>query len=196
MKLQQAQALAQTLVDSICPYCHRVEIAGSVRRRQSDVHDIEIVVTPRFSTDLFGDPNPNAPTQLDIVLSSMNNLLNVKSGPRYKQYAIVGQDINLDLFVVRPPAEWGVIFALRTGPAEYSHFLVTPRPQGGALPSHLSIHDGAVWQGSAILPTPEEIDFFDLLHLPYLEPQERQIDWKTAVQLLQNKPLLNIGDQQ
>jgi DNA polymerase/3'-5' exonuclease PolX len=40
--------------------CHRIEIAGSIRRKRSYVHDIDIVVIPRFvhvpPKTLFGDP--------------------------------------------------------------------------------------------------------------------------------------------
>lgn len=104
----------------------------------------------------------------------------LKNGPRYKQVALP-EGINLDLFLVLQPAQqWGVLFAIRTGPAEFSHWLVTPRKDGGALPSNCRVKDGAVWEGSAIVPMPEESDFFDFLGLGWIEPGQRQAGWSRS----------------
>jgi hypothetical protein len=43
-------------------------------------------------------------------------------------------EIAIDLFIVLPPAQFGAFFAIRTGTAEFSQWLVTPREKGGAIP--------------------------------------------------------------
>lgn len=99
----------------------------------------------------------------------------VKSGPRYKQIALP-EGIKLDLFMVLPPAQWGVIFAIRTGPAEFSRWIVTSRPTG-ALPAGYRVKDGGVrrnsWEEGFIISMPEEIDFLDFLGLGWIEPGDR-----------------------
>jgi len=101
----------------------------------------------------------------------------LKNGPRYKQIALP-DGINLDLFLVLQPAQqWGVLFAIRTGPADFSKWLVTPRKDGGALPSYCCVQDGVVRNGDTIMPMPEESDFFDFLGLGWIEPGQRQAGW-------------------
>jgi DNA polymerase/3'-5' exonuclease PolX len=56
-----AKRLADCLVKAIAPYCERIEIAGSVRRKKADVKDIEIVAIPRWEerpdmSSLFAEP--------------------------------------------------------------------------------------------------------------------------------------------
>jgi hypothetical protein len=40
----------------------------------------------------------------------------------------------VDLFQVIGPAQWGVLYAIRTGPGDFNHLLVTNRRFGGACP--------------------------------------------------------------
>ena len=107
-----------------------------------------------------------------IALGTLALRLPVAYGPRYKR--LLYQGVPLDLFSVLPPAQWGVIMVIRTGPAQFSHRIVTPKRYGGLLPSHLRVKDGAVWHGEEMVPTPEEADFLRLLGLEWVEPWERK----------------------
>lgn len=164
--LNEAERIARKYADMLTPYCERIEIAGSIRRRKEEVGDIEIVAKPLPIMDLFGASNGHR----DITLP----LPAIKSGQRYKQYALP-EGINLDLFIVLPPAQWGVIFALRTGGAEFSRKLVTAKRYGGYLPFAYVVKDGAVHRVDTgeIIPTPEEVDFFILCELGWIKPEER-----------------------
>lgn len=175
MKRDEAARIAQKWVERIRPYCQRVEIAGSLRRGKPEVKDIEIVAEPKINqaVDLFGQPVGQT-SQLDVYLSGLTGVRFVKAGPKYKQIALP-EGIKLDLFVVTPPAQWGVIMAIRTGPADYSRWLVTQRRYNGPLPSNLRVKDGAVWNGTKIVPTPEESDFFAILGLANDPPELRQV---------------------
>lgn len=58
MNFTEALPLAQSLAQSMRPFCERVEIAGSIRRKKPSVKDIEIVAIPKWETqpcvgDLF-----------------------------------------------------------------------------------------------------------------------------------------------
>lgn len=180
--------IAQSLVVAMSPACMRVEIAGSLRRRKATVHDVEIVAMPRLERDLFGDLVVDGPTELDSILARLvrQDVLACgdKWGSRYKNFRVSVPDrprIKLDLFVVLPPAQWGVLFAIRTGPAGFSQWIVTQRLAGGALPSHCRVLDGAVREGligeGNIIPMPEELDFLAFLGLGWIEPAEREAQW-------------------
>lgn len=88
------------------------------------------------------------------------------------------QGINLDLFLVIPPAQWGVLSVIRTGPARFSQQCVTPRTKNGWLPSDCIVRDGQVFRGEKEIRMPEEIDFLKFLGLDWIEPADRQSTWR------------------
>lgn len=60
MNLAQASALAGQLVEKLAPFCERIEVAGSVRRRKLEgIKDIELVAIPKWARAEFGK-NPKA----------------------------------------------------------------------------------------------------------------------------------------
>jgi hypothetical protein len=110
-----------------------------------------------------------------------------KSGDRYKQLWLKYAGIAVDLFLVLPPAQWGVQAVIRTGPAEFSHWMVTKKSKGGALPDGYIVEDGVVGKrvfslkgevrGNAI-SMPEEIDFLNFCGLGWIEPKDRVARWQ------------------
>lgn len=175
MKYADALKIANDLVDLVGPCCERIEIAGSIRRQKAEVKDIEILAVPKFQSDLFGS------TLLDHALDAFNwasvGKLE-KNGHKYKKIALK-DGINLDLFIVTPPAMWGVQLVIRTGPADFSRWMVTWKQSGGALPNSCYVKDGAVWDDAdkSKYNTPEEIDFFRLCGLEWIEPGQREARW-------------------
>jgi DNA polymerase/3'-5' exonuclease PolX len=152
MPLAQAQAVAEELVGLLGLWCERLEVAGSIRRGKAEVGDIELLAVPRQATalDLFGG-----------------------AGATTERISYDG--VAVDLFAVLPPAEFGLLMAIRTGPADWSHRLVTPRRQGGWLPDHLRVHDGHIEhiRDGEVVPTPEEPEVFRVVNQPYVLPERR-----------------------
>ncbi len=197
MEHSQALEIALRLVEAMRPGCTRIEIAGGVRRGKKDSHDIEIVGAPilKAPRPVFGQKVLYR-TMLDPILCELQErhvLSLIKGGEKFKQYHVYPaydglNSITLDLFLVTPPAEFGVLYLIRTGPEDFSHWMVTKRSQGGALPSSCSVIDGAVWPipravvkpepGSlSPYPMPEERDFFAFCGLEYMEPDQRAPKW-------------------
>jgi DNA polymerase/3'-5' exonuclease PolX len=167
-----AQAVAVELCERLRPACERLQIAGSLRRQAATVGDLEIVCIPRLAweLDLFGEPSGRPVDLVDVALRELGGV-RTKDGPRFKQFAFRG--LPVDLFLVKPET-WGVQLALRTGSADFSHWLVTACRQGGARPDTLLIREGRVWRpDGGMLETPEERDVFAALGLAWLEPQAR-----------------------
>jgi hypothetical protein len=134
MKHEEAKAIADKWIRYLSPACERIEIAGSIRRGKQEPKDIELVCIPQIyaSKDLFGVDG----TQVNLLETLIGGLFRgkaylaaIKNGPRYKQLALI-EGIHLDLFIVLPPAQWGVQFLIRTGPADFSHWCVSPDSQG------------------------------------------------------------------
>ncbi len=183
----ELRPIAEHIVEELRPYCERIEIAGSLRRRCETVSDIEIVCVPKITTgtlrDLFGNVDQaHRDNALDafVIDRLTRGLLQHRLdkngrksfGEKYKRL-LVG-DIALDLFSVIEPASWGVIMAIRTGPAEFSRKLVTQRCDGGYLPNKYRVRDGALWRfGEERIEVLEERDLFELIELDYIEPEDR-----------------------
>lgn len=171
MEYQQALAIAESILERIAPGCERKEIAGSLRRRKPEVKDIEIVCLPRYRTayDMFGDPMGR-----ESLLDPIADTLGTPEvyGDKYKRI-VLPEGIKLDLFICTPPAQWGAELVIRTGSADFSHWLVKPKRYGGAMPGHLRQKDLALWNGTKLVPTPEERDYFAALGVSWIEPENR-----------------------
>ncbi len=188
--MQDAAALIRAELE---PYCERIEIAGSVRRWQPRCGDVELVAVPKFGDgggSLFeaGPPvdmlDRYVRRRLDAGLAAYSPRLDKDGrksiGPRSKRLLIDG--VAVDLFVVLQPSQWGVIFAIRTGSAAFARQFVVRRGsntkdgRSGLLPKDCVVggqasqgrgggvyrHDSKKPDG-ALLPMPEESDFFRLL---------------------------------
>lgn len=186
MNYQQALPWAENIKETLSQYCERIEIAGSVRRKkQADIKDIEIVCVPKVQlvTDLFGEETGSTSLLQEAFPSlcrSWHVQHVVRNGPSWKTFFIYDQSVSdegvkVDLFIVTRET-WGTQFTLKTGPAEYSKWIVTEKRFGGAMPGHakftgsfnIEIHGEPV-------PMYEEKDFFEFLSLPFVEPWERKI---------------------
>ena len=160
----------------------------SIRRKKAEVGDIEIVAVPKMGrargAGLFADTEFVYVNLLDELMQKLLNLSQaIVPGDRTKDgrkapfseryYKFRYDGYQFDLFVVLPPAEWGIIFVIRTGPAMYSKWLVTE-----ALYKGMQVVDGQLWrivngQKLSIISCPEEKSFFRALDILYEEPEKR-----------------------
>lgn len=166
---EKALKLAQEVIARFRPACQRIEIAGSLRREKPDVGDIEIVCIPNWNVDLYGEKWPDVERITNILFASGFQVF--KSGDHYKQFTI--GPCMVDLFITTPEC-WGVIFAIRTGPADFSRRLVTPKFHGGFMPGNMRIQNGRVLRSGELLDTPEEEDLFRVYEMEYIQPKDRQ----------------------
>jgi DNA polymerase/3'-5' exonuclease PolX len=169
-ELSQARVIARTIREELEPFCDRIEIAGSIRRRCPHVGDIEIVAIPkRVTIDLLGEESVPHPAFCDLVYRWPA----VKGRPdgRYTQ-RVLPEGINLDLFMATPD-NWGLILAIRTGSAAYSHQVLA---RGWVRSGYTSVGGMLVRDyGSPPVPVREEEDLFRLIGLDWSEPWQRNL---------------------
>jgi len=170
MELTKAEKIAKKYVDLLAPFCQRIEIAGSVRRKKPEVKDIEIVCISKVidiidTGTLFGTQelitHPN-------FVYEVNKLEKVKGEPtgKYTQ-RILPEGINLDLFIANRD-NWGYILAIRIGPDGYSKYLASTWVKQG-----FKGVDGNLTKNGEIIPVREERDLFWILGLDYVDPEFR-----------------------
>jgi DNA polymerase/3'-5' exonuclease PolX len=192
--LEAARAAAEKLMAALAPACEQIAIAGSIRRGKAEVGDIELVAMPKIKApmqqlDLFGNALPVGP-QASLLDAALDELLAAKHivnkpptgvdtapawGEKYKKSWIWLNDvlgwIQVDLFIVRPPAQWGPVFAIRTGPGDWNVALmryINKRTSWKQDEGHLKHRDTG-----EVPDLPTEEAYFERLVIPFVAPNER-----------------------
>ena len=153
MKLLDALKIAEAYKEIISPFCHRIEIAGSIRRRKPEVKDIELVAIPKIERLM----------DMRDVFRKWTHIKGQVTG-KYMAYKLP-EGINLDFFMCSKET-WGCNFLIRTGSADFSHALVSRVPR-------FKFREARLWCGDNLLETPEEKDVFGFLGLQWIEPPHR-----------------------
>jgi DNA polymerase/3'-5' exonuclease PolX len=196
MELKRAASIALRTLQIVRPSCERFLIAGSIRRRKPDVGDIELLLIPKELVQR--GPGELLPTMHKPLYPLLDDLCDrphtpYSRGPqatrrwgekfRRLHYAAGGETIAIDVFIVEEQA-WGPQLAIRTGPADLSKRLVSPRPWG-AMPKYHRMRGGLIVcydedigaERGVPVPLPEESDFFKFCGLPHCPPELRTVDW-------------------
>lgn len=196
----EAVKIARTVYESLNPFTTAFTFAGSLRRKQPFVGDIEAVVLPTYDTvpdGLFGTKEIRS---RDFVLT-VHSLGHLQSGdPVAGRYCkiIVGGKLNtvtqeltggvqLDLFIPQPH-DYGRQLAIRTGPSNYSSNVLAKKwaamgwcgtVDGLRRQSQCDQYD-KIWKLKAGLQNVQlppvfntEIEFFQFLGLDFVEPRFR-----------------------
>ncbi len=185
MNLSEARKAAYEVIDLIGHTCEQIEIVGSVRRGKPEPKDIEVLVAPKFSADQFGlfddGPTETVNQQLALVKSLLangtfehrpdkNGVNCCGAGMQRLRY----RGVALDIFGVIAPSQWGVVKAIRTGPADFTRAFVTQRCEGGRiLQTGMRIQDGGLYDRGVLIPTPTEKDFFEAIGTSWVNPEDR-----------------------
>lgn len=170
-ELAHTRGIANRILKQLAPHCWRIEIAGSIRREKAEVGDIEIVCIPKMErVGLFGEMERVVGFGLEV-----NRWEHLKGhvSDKYIQ-RLLPEGVKLDLFTATA-GNWGLILAIRTGSADFSHNVLAKgwvkagyHSKGGML----TRKDAA---GAAeCLEIREESELFDLIGLSWIDPKDRK----------------------
>lgn len=175
-----ALAVAEELQAMLAPACHRIAMAGSLRRQKLEVGDIELLFVPRLSER----PEGLFDTKIvDVCSEVVEGLLtkgilakrpNVNGaftwGERNKLAIHVPSGIPVDLFGTSVE-NWWVSLVIRTGSKETNLALTTGANKQGA--SLMAYGCGVKWSDDSVTPATSEQHVFEMCGVPYKEPRER-----------------------
>lgn len=155
--------IANRVKDELAPHCHRIEIAGSIRRKHPECRDIEIVCIPKpYQVGLFESGFATVVNQWPKVKGVLPS--------RYTQ-RLLPEGVKLDLFIANRH-NWGMILAIRTGSAQFSHKALASKWSAMGYRSEAGVLYDRKGNTCEIH---EEEDLFKLLGLPYIKPEEREL---------------------
>jgi len=156
MKLDEAMTLANQVLEIIRPLCERCEVAGSIRRRRPDVHDIDIVLIQR-------------PLMWHRIVNKLveKGARVVIRGSKLARLALDG--VQVDLYVTSSE-NWGTILLIRTGSAYHNIKLMNRAREMGLK---LSAAMGVMKEGKVVASRTEE-EIFHALGMHYAAPESRE----------------------
>jgi DNA polymerase/3'-5' exonuclease PolX len=167
MELERAQIIANQVKEKLAPYCERIEIAGSIRRRRPWVKDIDLVCIPKNQGQFVYQLQQLGPFKV-----CGNKLIRVSYQP-----------IELDVYVATPET-WATLLLIRTGSTKHNVMLCKLARQKG-----MKLHaDGSglfeICYDKVGMDTQQEREervagdteasIFQALGLKYKEPWERE----------------------
>ena len=162
MEYSKALKIAIRVKELLAPHCERIEIAGSIRRMKPEVKDIEIVAIPKqYDTGLFQSG----------IATVINKWQKVKGElPCKYTQRLLPEGIKLDLFFAEH-GNWGMIYSIRTGSAEYSHKVLAT----GWVKKGYKSENGYLYANGKPILIREEQDLFDRIGFKYCDPKLRTI---------------------
>jgi DNA polymerase/3'-5' exonuclease PolX len=179
--LPEAERIAAAIVADLAPFCDRIQVAGSVRRRKELVGDIEVVAIARYApAGLFGDCAANLLWEHLHANDAYHFTKGDHAAGRYYQLILpMNASLQVDLFLAQPD-NWGLTLLVRTGSAAFSTGMLARwkrrqglgRSQSGSVDGRLVTCDGRA------VPTPEEETVFQLLGMQPAAPERRSgVEW-------------------
>lgn len=159
----EAYKIALEVLEKLKPHCERIEIAGSIRRKKAEVGDIEIVAIPKpYSVGLLEDG----------IASVVNKWQKIKGElPCKYTQRVLPEGIKIDLFIAEEK-NFGLIFAMRTGSADYSHKVLA----NGWVRQGFKSEGGYLFRDGELFEVREEKDLFRLIGIRYIEPENRNLE--------------------
>lgn len=189
MKLEQAKRYASKITEWIAPYCHRIEVAGSVRRESADCNDIGIVCIPKLQMPPTGDvPESLLRDFLMKYVEESNGEAWFRSSagipgrkdtfvlPDSSEFLMHLRKCDADIYAANE-ANFITRLVVRTGPVEHNIWI---SDRAEAMGGGFDQNAGLLLNGRLIQPRTEE-EFYAALGLPYVEPRNRRIDFLKAL---------------
>ena len=162
LDLKEAERLACQFKAVVEAQCDRIEVAGSIRRQKTKVHDIDFVVVTKNDAGwqkiseklkhLKAKPNCSGNSVIKAFLPCQNGLFQVD-------------------FYRAKPSTFGIHLLVRTGSADHNMWLA-----GYAISKGMRIRysEGLIKEGRVFAGETEK-GVFGALGLPYPLPPEREI---------------------
>lgn len=178
LPLDQAEKIAKSIVEALQPYCDKIEIAGSIRRRRPFVNDIDLVVIPHPGQ--LPALKARALQRCTLVTGGDQNFI-VRLPERPGSPT---SGFQIDIFIARAPepdllgtkpGNWGTMLLNRTGSRDHNIWLVTQAERRGMRWHPYQGLYGPNRNGRTTnLASETEEEIYAALGLPFVDPINRE----------------------
>lgn len=155
MQLETAQKLAEQVVKRLSPYCKKIEIAGSIRRKSPNPRDIDIVLIPSDPWNLRHEIMGLGPVRM--------------SGLKINRVLVDGTQVDI---YIADESSWATLLLIRTGSTFNNVRLCSLAKNKGW---HLAASgDGLFNENGERVAGNSEESIYSALGLLYQRPEERE----------------------
>jgi len=157
--LERAEKTASAVIKQLAPYCKKIAVAGSIRRRRPWVNDVDIVLVAADPWQLH-----QAVLRLGQAKVAGSKIMRVMMG-----------DTQVDIYFATEDT-WATLLLIRTGSAQHNiHLCSLAKEKGMKLHADgsglFALDDFGVERRVA---GDTEASIFAALGLPYKRPEERE----------------------
>ena len=157
MEIERAERIAKAIIEKLEPYCERVEVAGSIRRRKPDPRDVDIVLIPKDLWNLHNE-----------IMGLCKPFPATMSGKKIMRIKVNGTQID---FYFADETTRATLLLIRTGSVENNIRLCGIAKKKGW---HLAASgDGLFDENGVRIAGNTEQSIYAALGLQYQEPPER-----------------------
>ena len=155
--LERAEKIAEAVIAKLKPYCTKIEVAGSIRRKRPRVHDVDIVLIPSDPWNLHGE-----------ILGLCRPFPARMSGSKIMSINVDGNQVDL---YFADESTWATLMLIRTGSKENNIRLCSTAKKKGW---HLAANgDGLFDETGKRIAGDTEASIYEALELKYQRPEER-----------------------
>lgn len=176
LSLQRAELIARNIEAALAPFCSRIEVAGSIRRRRQSVGDIDLVCEP-------------LPGSEHLLRERLERNTLAREGQRTPKCNVLrwmivkGEPVALGVFLARlaepgmfapTPGNWASLYLCRTGSVQHN---IRFASRARALGLHWDPYRGLIQKRDgleSVIETPNEEDLYQALSLEWVAPQNRE----------------------
>lgn len=176
----EALAVAKIFCDFLSPFCQKLIVAGSLRRRKESVGDVELVYVSKLATERDGLFDSVRVALVDKLLGDLerngtiarrHNINGAEMWGAKNKLAFHGASgVPVDFFAATN-ANWFNYLVCRTGGARSNTEIASAAQRKGWKWNPYG--EGFTDERGALVRVTSERDAFELVGLPYREPWER-----------------------
>lgn len=174
LPLDRAIRIAEHVVGELSPFCVKIEVAGSIRRRRPVCGDVDLVVIPKDYEALRErvlkrcHVAMKADGKTPIGDGEQMLVVNMPNGVQLDIW--FAKDQRRELFKTFP-STWGTVLLCRTGSKAHNIYLAQ---RAQAMGYRWNTNLGLTSAGNWVAGETEE-DIFRALDLPILPPEDREL---------------------
>ena len=160
--LEEAEKLANEIKAAVETHCSKIEVAGSIRRRKTTVHDIDFVAAAKSDKEW---------QKINERLRRLKAIPNCSGNQLIKAYVPCQKGFFQVDFYRAKPSTYGIHLLIRSGSAEHNMWLAGVAISRGM---RLKYSEGLIKENAAIAGETEE-DVFAAFGFPCPSAPEREI---------------------
>jgi DNA polymerase/3'-5' exonuclease PolX len=179
LDLHMAANLVEKVKSTVQPHCVKIDMAGSIRRQKSKVHDIDFVVATKNNAEW---------QKVSDKLKQLKTKLNCEGNAIIKALVpFQNGHFQVDFYRANP-STFGILLLIRTGSAEHKMWLAGFAQSKGM---QLKYNQGLLKNGNVIAGE-DETSVFKALGVIIRDPQKHEIVddkplWQERTEQTENK---------